>query len=63
MDSELNLTVTGRIGPDLKVWWIPQVPMAARFEVRVNSFVEAKVLVQTLAAYDAFRYEQNVKPD
>lgn len=47
---------------DLKVWWIPQVPMDA-FEVPVKSTDEAAFLLNTLANYDIFQYENNVKPD
>lgn len=46
----------------LKVWWIPQVPMKA-FEVYVDSLKEAKLILDTLAKYDMFQYENNVKPD
>lgn len=51
-----------RIGPPLKVWWIPQVPMKP-FEVYLNSFAEAKVLIEALAAYDLFQLKHRVKPD
>lgn len=47
---------------DLRVWWIPQVPMKA-FHVPVNSPLEAKKLMIVLADYDKFQYENNVKPD
>lgn len=46
----------------LRVWWIPQVPMKA-FRVDVNTIEEAKLLLHTLAQYDIFQYENNVKPD
>jgi hypothetical protein len=62
MDKELDLEQLGIIGPPLRVWWIPQIPMEP-FLVRVNSLVAAKVLLETLAAYDAFQLENNVKPD
>jgi hypothetical protein len=45
-----------------KVWWVPQVPMKA-FEVFVDTLVEAKLLLDTLAEYDRFQLENNVKPD
>jgi hypothetical protein len=45
-----------------KVWWIPQVPMKA-FEVPVSSVDEAAKLLEVLAAYDAFQFENNIKPD
>ncbi len=49
-------------GPRLLVWWIPQVPMKP-FHVSVSSFVHAKVLLDTLAQYDIFQYENKIKPD
>jgi hypothetical protein len=47
---------------DLKVWWIPQVPMKA-FEYKVNSVQEAFVLLDALALYDLFQLENKIKPD
>jgi len=46
----------------LRVWWIPQVPMAA-FTYPVDSIATGKVLLDVLAKYDAFQYENRVKPD
>lgn len=46
----------------LKVWWIPQVPMKP-FERIVSDAREAKVILETLADYDAFQLENNIKPD
>lgn len=46
----------------LRVWWIPQIPMTA-FRQEVNSLVEARLLLDTLAQYDLFQLENNVKPD
>ena len=46
----------------LKVWWIPQVPMKSFF-VPVNSLEEARLILDTLAQYDAFQLENNIKPD
>jgi hypothetical protein len=46
----------------LQVWWIPQVPGKA-FTVDVNSIVEASKLLNTLARYDNFQYEENIKGD
>lgn len=46
----------------LKVWWIPQVPMEA-FEVPVASIEQAAFLLDALAKYDLFQFENNVKPD
>jgi hypothetical protein len=47
---------------DLKVWWIPQVPMKP-FEVPVKNLEEAKLLLNVLAAYDFFQFKTRVKPD
>ena len=47
---------------DLKVWWIPQVPMEA-FEVPVRSIREAKLVLATLASYDLFQLNHHIKPD
>ena len=48
--------------PLLRVWWVPQVPMPA-FRQEVETILEAKLLLNTLAMYDRFQYENNVKPD
>ena len=47
---------------DLQVWWIPQVPMKA-FTVNVKNPDEAILILNTLAYYDIFQYENNVKGD
>lgn len=46
----------------LRVWWIPQVPMKP-FIVPVENLREAKLLLSTLADYDIFQFENNIKPD
>ena len=46
----------------LRVWWIPQVPMTS-FEVDVAGPEEAKKILSVLANYDRFQYENNIKPD
>ena len=46
----------------LKVWWIPQVP-GEPFEIEVSSAREAKKLLDVLAEYDAFQFENRIKPD
>lgn len=48
--------------PPLRVWWIPQVPMPP-FRVDVANIREAKLLLDTLAKYDEFQFENNIKPD
>lgn len=47
---------------DLRVWWVPQVPMQA-FRAPVASLVEACRVLATLAAYDTFQFENRIKPD
>lgn len=47
---------------DLKVWWIPQIPMKP-FTVPVRNPYEAKLIIKTLALYDLFQYQNNIKPD
>lgn len=47
----------------LRVWWIPQVGNSDTFYVSVNSVEDGKRLLDTLAAYDAFQFQNNVKPD
>lgn len=47
---------------DLVVWHVPQVPMKA-FRVPVSSVAEAKLILEVLANYDLFQFENNVKPD
>lgn len=46
----------------LRVWWIPQVPMKP-FHVPVKDIEEAMKILDTLAKYDLFQYHNNVKPD
>ena len=46
----------------MRVWWIPQVPMKP-FYVNVKSVEEGVLIMNTLADYDLFQYENNVKPD
>lgn len=46
----------------LRVWWIPQVPMKA-FGRDVADLAQAKLLLETLADYDAFQFENKVKGD
>ena len=47
---------------DLRVWWIPQVPMKP-FYVNVKTLEEAALILDTLADYDVFQLENNIKPD
>lgn len=47
---------------DLKVWWIPQIPMKP-FHVSVANIDEAAKILYVLAEYDLFQYDNKVKPD
>ena len=46
-----------------KVWWIPQVPSNTNFEVPVETMKEAVLVLNTLAQYDIYQFEHNIKPD
>ena len=46
----------------LQVWWVPQVPMKA-FEVDVATVAEGVKVMDVLAKYDIFQFENNIKPD
>jgi hypothetical protein len=47
---------------DLRIWWIPQVPMIS-FYHPVSTISEAKNILDLLALYDAFQYKNRIKPD
>lgn len=47
---------------EYRVYWIPQIPMDA-FYVSVSSPLEGRRLLDILADYDLFQYENNVKGD
>jgi hypothetical protein len=49
-------------GVELRVWWIPQVPMES-FVYSVPTVQAARLLCDALAQYDLFQYKHNVKPD
>lgn len=57
MTTEVTLTEGA-----LKIWWIPQIPMKS-FEFLVKDLAEGKKFLEVLADYDAFQYENNIKPD
>ncbi len=40
---------------DLRVWWVPQVPMEA-FEAPVPDAKSGAMLLNVLAEYDAFQF-------
>jgi Superinfection exclusion gene product 17 len=46
----------------LKVWWIPQIP-GEPFNWYVETFPEAKTLLDALAQYDIFQLNHKIKPD
>lgn len=48
---------------NLRVWWIPQLGMDDPFIVPVKSLNDAVLILKTLAQYDAFQYENKIKPD
>lgn len=47
---------------DLRVWWIPQVPMDP-FYYSVPDVKSGRMLTDALARYDLFQLEHGVKPD
>ena len=46
----------------MRVWWIPQIP-GEPFLVPVPDLAAGRLVCDTLADYDNFQLEQNVKPD
>ena len=46
----------------LRIWWIPQVPMKP-FHMPVSDIEQAKLVFRTLAAYDEFQCKNKIKPD
>jgi hypothetical protein len=46
----------------LRVYWFPQIPMNPFYQ-EVKNLDEAKLLIITLARYDIFQLENNIKPD
>jgi hypothetical protein len=47
---------------DLQIWWIPQIP-GKSFLVPVASVEEAMKLLDVLAEYDAFQFNNRIKGD
>ena len=45
-----------------RVWWVPQVPMKA-FYYPTPDLATARVLMDALAEYDLFQFENRIKPD
>ena len=48
---------------DLTVWWNPQVGSTTTFFAPIESVEEGAKILQVLAEYDKFQFENNVKPD
>jgi hypothetical protein len=46
----------------LRVWWIPQIPGKA-FHYDVDTVHQGVLLMDTLAKYDLFQFQNNIKPD
>ena len=46
----------------LRVWWIPQVP-GHPFHVPVSSVQEGVRIMDVLANYDRFQFDNRIKPD
>jgi predicted transcriptional regulator len=46
----------------LRVWHIPQVP-GKPFYMEVKTISDAKLILDTLAKYDAFEFKNRIKPD
>ena len=46
----------------LRVWWIPQIPCES-FYIPVDSPEEGKKVLDILAIYDMFQFENDIKPD
>jgi hypothetical protein len=61
MGFNLSTTAAQIVG-QLRVWHIPQVPGEA-FHVGVADINEALKVLDILAIYDDFQYQQHVKPD
>lgn len=62
-EKDTHHPVRGEEG-DLRVWWNPQVGSGVpHFYVPVRTVREGVLLLDTLAKYDLFQLEHNVKPD
>ena len=46
----------------MRVWWIPQVP-GKMFFTPVSSLPMGVYIMNLLASYDLFQFENNIKPD
>lgn len=57
----MTFTVQDKKGA-MRVWHIPQIPGKA-FHVSVGNPEEAKKILDVLAYYDLFQFENRIKPD
>ena len=48
---------------DLRVWWVPQIPMTKQFTVDVSDVAEGVKIMAVLADYDVFQFDNRIKPD
>ena len=48
---------------ELRVYWSIQQVLRKPFSVSVKDIEQAKLIITTLAKYDKYQYENNVKPD
>lgn len=62
MIPEHNPNADGEYVGQLRVWWIPQVPMQPFF-VHVPDVEQGVRILHALAQYDLFQFDNNVKPD
>lgn len=61
--GDFNFIIKPKPG-DLRVWWIPQVPMKPFYvPVLTGTILEAKHILDILAFYDQFQYQNRIKPD
>jgi hypothetical protein len=59
--TEMTLDSTQRAEENLRVWWIPQLPMGNTFRVAVKDIEQALLIFQTLAWYDHFQLVNKIK--
>jgi len=51
---------------DLRIWWIPQIPLKEGdkpFYVNVESPDEGRQALTILGRYDVYQFKHNIKPD
>lgn len=57
------VTTKAGIPGELRVWWIPQVPMSDPFIVKVATVAEGAKIIEVLANYDLYQLRRRIKPD